>query len=467
MGLFDMLSTGVITPLYFRLRHPAMSKRLDELEASQYLPPDKLRLIQFATLKRLLIHCDDMVPFYRERFRQCRFDPRQFRELEELRTIPWLTKQEVQKERHRMVASNMAQADLVADASGGSTGEPTSFFKDRRRNELRRADRYRHDMWCGWRPGELYVTLWGGQREFDLQPSLRSRLSDRFLHRTFGFNAFDISEEKVLACLEELRTLRPAMIVAYANVAYLFATVISRHGLDLAGLGLKGVISSAETLTPEKKGAIEEAFCCPVLNRYGSREVGLVASECGAREGLHVNAENVLVELLRADGREAEPGEPGELMVTDLWNYGMPFIRYRMGDVGVREDHPCSCGRGLPLLREVTGRVSDFIVDCRGGLVHGEFFTHLFYGLPGVDQFQLVQETRRLVVLNIRPSAGFQDSLLAPVIGKIRLCLGPQVRVETRLVHGSLVEQSGKFRFTVSKLCGDRYRSFGPLEEEP
>ena len=458
MTIYDALSKYLITPIYLRARNRVLLQRFSELSESQYFSADRVCEIQFKNLKKLLIHCYDKVPFYRRRFDIVGFDPLRMSDPSEIKRIPYLTKKDLQENKTMLIASNFRECELIPDASGGSTGTPTSFYKDPRRNQLRGADRMRHDMWSGWAPGEKYATLWGAQREFDIQTPFRIRMSDRYLHRVFGFNAFDISEHKVLQCLEALAKIRPSMIVAYANVAHLFAGLVQRHGIDLSGIGIKGVISSAETLTPDMRGAIESAFQTKVLNRYGSREVGLVASECEAQEGLHISAESVLVEIQK-NGLDLSPGETGEIIVTDLWNYGMPFIRFQMGDLGVMGARLCSCGRGLPLLQEVTGRVSDFIVDARGGLVHGEYFTHLFYGLEGIEQFQLIQENRELITLNIHPNSKYNPLILKPVIERIKLCIGGGVQINVRLLEKSLTETSGKFRFTVSRISS----GYGPL----
>jgi len=452
--MFKTINKHILFPAYLAKNGNGMLKRLKELEQSQFYREDRLRSLQLQSLQKLLTHCYLNVPFYRERFDSAGFQPGNLTKLEDIKGIPYLTKADIQNYREQLIARTYSRESLVPDSSGGSTGKPTCFFKDLVRHQIRRADQIRHDRWCGWDMGEKFVTLWGAQREFEKTPSLKERLVERYLYRVFGFNAFDITEQKVLEYLEELHRIRPTMIIAYANVAFLFANIIQKHGIDLSRLKLKGLISSAETLTEEKREAIESAFGCKVLNRYGSREVGLIASECPTQEGLHINAENVLVEI-RNGGRDADAGELGEIIVTDLWNYGMPFVRYQMGDVGVRSASACSCGRGLPLLKEVTGRVSDFIVDTSGGLVHGEYFTHLFYGLTGIEQFQLIQEERERITLKILPSASYQPHVLEPVIAKIKLCLGDAVQVNVQLSDSSMIETSGKFRFTISRISSD------------
>ena len=450
--MYDMFIKKLIMPAYFSITDNIVLQRLLELDRSQYLSLDHIQNIQFTNLKKLLLHCYTNVPFYRARFDCAGFDPFRFSGIDDLKCIPYLTKRDIQAHKNNLIATNLKADLLVADASGGSTGQPTNFYKDSLRNQLRSADKMRHDMWCGWEPGDKYATLWGAQREFDIQPAWKTRIVEKYIYRTFGFNAFDLSESKVLTYVENLKNIKPVMVVAYANVAYLFSRIIQSHNLDLGGLRLKGLISSAETLTDEKRASIESAFRTKVLNRYGSREVGLIASECLTQEGLHVNAENVLVEIQKG-GRDAHVGEMGEIIVTDLWNYGMPFIRYQMGDVGISCDRQCSCGRGLPLLGNVTGRVSDFIVDANGGLVHGEYFSHLFYGIEGIKQFQLIQESKDEIKLNIYPNNKFEFEILEPIICKIKLCVGLNVYVNVQVIDESLIEMSGKFRFTISKIA--------------
>jgi len=456
--LLTMINKHVVLPMYFRKSNNHVLSRLNELEKSQYFPVDKINTIQFVNLKRLLTHCYKNVPFYRQRFDSVGFNPGKFSDPGDIKRIPYLTKTDIQSNLQQLIAQNYDVNELVPDASGGSTGKPTNYYKDIYRHQIRRADQLRHDRWSGWDIGEKYATLWGAQREFENKTSLKAKILDRYVHRVYGFNAFDISEEKVLNYLDELKHIRPTMILAYANVAFLFAEIIHKHAVDLSALRLKGLISAAETLSSDKRKIIESAFSCNVFNRYGSREVGLIASECEARDGLHINSENVFVEI-QNEFEDALTGEMGEVIVTDLWNYGMPFIRYQLGDVAVQSNRTCKCGRGLRMLQEVTGRVSDFIVDADGGLVHGEYFTHLFYGIEGIEQFQLIQESLDKITLKILPNRDFESSSLVPIIAKIKLCIGNDVQVEVVMCDKSLIEASGKYRFTVSKVKNTCYRA--------
>lgn len=456
--LYNNFAKYILLPLYYYKSDNQTLKRLATLEKSQYLSAEAIRAKQFADLKRLLVHCYCNVPFYRERFDQVGFNPMKLSNFSDLVRIPYLTKDDLQKNLPRLVAKNFTKENLFLDSSGGSTGKPTNFYKDKRRYFDGVADQYRHDRWCGWDIGDKVVKLWGAQRDFEIQPSFLNQIAEKYVFRIYCFNAFDIKESRVLEDIAKIKLIKPSMVMAYTNVAYLFAKIIKDYNLDLSELRLKGLICSAETLTEQKRTAIESAFCCKVLNRYGSREVGMIASECLEQNGLHINTDGVYLEIEKG-GRATAGDEPGEIIVTDLWNYGMPFVRYQMGDVASKSSKKCDCGRNTPLINDIQGRVSDFFVDAKGGLVHGEYFTHLFYGLEGVEQFQFVQEAKDLISLRILPGKNFTPSILDSVILKTKQCIGSDVEVDIKICTESFVEESGKFRFTVSKVSNDYFNS--------
>jgi len=450
--MYKIILKHILFPAYLAKNKNKMLKRLDMLEKSQWLSAEEIQNIQLERFKKLLTHSYNNVPFYKEKLDKVKLHPNDFTSLKQLKEIPYLSKSDLQKSFEELRARNYSKEDLILDSSGGSTGVPTNFYKDVDRWKLRRADQIRHDRWTGWDIGERMVYLWGAPRDSEVEPSMKEKIIAEYLYRYYEFNAFDISEEKMSECLNKLIKIKPTIIIAYANMAYLFAKFIEKEKFDLKNMKLKGIVSSAETLSEEKQNFIESVFNCKVLNRYGSREVGLIASECRKQEGMHINAENVIVEIEK-NGKPVKDGELGEIIVTDLWNYGMPLIRYRMGDLAVKSSMKlCSCGRGLPLISNVKGRTSDFIIDSNGGLIHGEYFTHLFYEMPSVKQFQFIQETREDVRLMIYAEEGFDKSKIDEVYKKISIVLGEKIKVKVQYTDKPLTASSGKFRFTISKI---------------
>ena len=260
-----------------------------------------------------------------------------------------------------------------------------------------------------------------------------------------------MSDSVMKSFTKQLENLQPSMILGYANALELYAKYLLKNEPNHK-IKLDGIVSSAETLTEEKRKTIEKALHCKVLNRYGSREVGLIASECKQQKGLHLNADNLLVELVDNQGHEVKEGN-GDIVVTDFWNFGMPLIRYKLGDVGKVAESNCNCGRNLPLLGSVEGRSGDFFVKPDGSKIHGEYFTHLFYELPQVKQFQMIQQSFEQIDLKIVESSRQSDrDYLEPIISKTKEMLGKQAQVNIEILDEIKPTSTGKLLFTISKI---------------
>ena len=215
-----------------------------------------------------------------------------------------------------------------------------------------------------------------------------------------------------------------------------------------------GVLCGAERLFPHDRAALETAFGPSVFETYGCREVMLIGSECEAHAGLHLTMENLIVELVvtEADGtsRPAKEGERGEVVLTDLHNLGMPFIRYKNGDAAIAGPSTrCSCGRTLPRLAYVDGRTADTLRDAEGSAVNGLVFNVLFTALASaVRQFQVVQHKDRSVTLRVVPGEAFNAAILEETRRECgRFLKGVEVRVEK--VQEIALTAAGKHRVSI------------------
>lgn len=450
-----LLLRHIVQPLYYARHRDARFHRLKELEEQQWLPPLALQRLQLERINLLLRHAYETTDFYRQRLAHCGIGAGPIETISQLSAMEPVTKSDLQQFGPSMVSSAYDVDALIKDASGGSTGAPTIFYKDPNRHNLRRADQYRHDRWAGWNIGDRWALIWGARKDLIDESNLRERLVERYLQRCVSLDAFELSDDRMQQFSDLLVKFTPKMILGYAGALDRFAAFIIENG-RARSIRPSGIVASAECLTPTMRERIRSAFACPVLNRYGSREVGLIASECDRAEGLHINADNLLVEVVE-DGRAARPGEAGDIVVTDFWNYGMPLIRYNLGDRAVATSDVCSCGRGLPLLKTIEGRASDFLVSADGTGIHGEFFTHLFYGNPDVLQFQFLQTSLDVVTIKVVPAgAGRPD--LGEVVDKTRRILGGQATVAIEVCDHIPATPSGKYRFTISNVTADRVR---------
>ncbi len=451
MDFYKYINKFVVYPLYYFKSGDKRLARLKEIEKNQYLDTQTLNELRLEKIISIVAYAYEHTQYYRELLDKNNISPADINSLADLEKIPPLTKSDIQKHGDKMLSDIYEKGDLIKDASGGSTGEPTIFYKDVTYQQLRPADQLRHDRWCGWDLGDRFALIWGAQRDLKATQSFREFIISRFVARIWELDAFEMNTSKMDDYVKTLEKNQPKMILGYANALVAFSEFLLKHYPHHL-IAPKGIISSAETLTQSKREIIEKAFGCKVLNRYGSREVGLVASECQQQAGLHINADNVHVEVVK-NGKAVPIGESGDILVTDFSNKGMPLIRYNLGDVGCLSDEMCSCGRTLPLMKSVQGRSGDFFVADDGALVHGEYFTHLFYGIEGVIKFQMIQESLTDIQLKIISKDNLlEDKHIQNIKHKTREMLGKQCDVNVEYVKDIPPTASGKSLFTISRV---------------
>src|SRR5204862_198522 len=288
---------------------------------------------------------------------------------------------------------------------GGSTGTPITFYLNGDRKCSRAAATLRHNRWAGWEVGDRAAVIWGAPRD---RPGSGwwTKLRGWLLREPLWLDTGMMTEETLQEFHRALWRYRPRVIQAYARAAVLFARYLEARGLR--PYRPLSIVTSAEVLEDEDRAVLERVFGCPVFNRYGCREVSVIASECTAHRGMHVMAEGLYLEIETPDG-PARPGEVGSILVTDLMNHAMPLLRYRIGDLGARAGGTCPCGRALPRLEKVAGRVTDFLVGASGQLVSGVFLaTYIVAQRPALGQVQIHQERAGHVVYKLRPGPGFR-----------------------------------------------------------
>ena len=449
MSLRALAIKHLVYPAWALKNGSAHLRYLQEMERSQFWSAERLAEHQWSSFRQLIAHAVATCPYYRDSFRRAGITPADLRSPEDIRRVPMVSKEEIQAHREQMISSRYRREDLIEDMTGGSTGSPMRFYYDRDRRDTRAAAALRHDRWTGWDIGERVAKLWGAPQDVRLR-GWKARLRTRFINRTLILDASALDEAAMAQFAAKLQRYQPKILLAYANTLGLFARYVEAE--NIRGIKPQGIITSAEVLTPENRELIERTFGCRIFNRYGSREFAVVASECSAHQGLHVNADNLLVETVTAEGPAR--GADGEIVITDLRNFAMPMIRYRIRDVGRVLESACRCSRGLPLLELSGGRVTDFLTATNGRKVSGVVLaTYVITRIPGIEQVQFVQSQLGAVTLNLVKGPGWSEgSTLTPLIAKAREFLGPDMRFDVSYRDRIPQEKSGKYRFAVSTL---------------
>jgi phenylacetate-CoA ligase len=452
---------------FARVLHPAWEtglrrrptlRHLRYLEETQWRSLDELTAIQSGELRRLLRHAYANVPHYRALFEQAHVSPDDIRDADDLRRLPIL-----ERDRARdTVDARTATAGAVVEirkSTSGTMGRPLVFGYERTSEYWRQACKLRGYGWAGYHPGLRSLHYWGGGPPpvAGPPPSFAGRLqkvkvqADRALRREHYVDCGRRGSVELDAVVEIIKRERPEVLVCYSQAgADLARHVLSRGARTWDTIP---VVCGAERLLPADRVVLEQAFGDAVFETYGCREVMLISTECDAHDGQHVSMETLVVEIVvREPGgeRPAQPGELGEVVVTDLTNLAMPFIRYANGDLAVAgKPGTCTCGRALPRLASVEGRVTETLLDASGARVNGLVFNVVIAHLAhAIRQFQVVQHKDRSVTLRVAPTATFDAGIEAVLRATWERYLAG-VPVTLELVTDLPISASGKRQVVV------------------
>lgn len=419
-----------------------------DLEQTQWLSRAELERIQFQSLRRLISHAFEHCPYYQAAWRSSGVNPQDLKAAADFSSWPVITRDTIRENRAALRAE-IPGLRLISKSTGGSSGVPLQFDLDTGSSDRRCAAWHRGYSWAGAAPGTKQFYLWGG----DLRPrSNWRRGKENFYNRLYRkkiWNTFHLTEQRTPDLLDDLSSYGPDVIVAYTKPIYELARHIAERGIR--PFQPRSIVVGAEKLEDFEREMIQRVFAAPVFETYGSREFMLIGAECDRHNGMHLNMEHLLVEVLDAAGRPAPAGQEGDLVVTDLYNYGMPFVRYATGDRAVAGLDDCSCGRGLPLLKKISGRQLDMLRTPDGRLIPGEFFPHLIKDYLPVRRFQVVQERPDLVVLRMVTDANWNADASRHLEALVRTALGPFVRFEIQLVADIPLTAMGKHRVVINK----------------
>ena len=364
--------------------------------------------------------------------------------------LPVLTKDVIRRRRDDLRTSHAAKKGVVGISSGGSTGAPITIMQDAEYRAWSEAtqDYYFQHFLNVERSAARSAWLWGSERDLlgcgSRLDGLRVATS-HFLQRKRFLNTFTVSDARWLEYIEGIARHRPHYVAGYAGSLYQIATVARRHNVPLYRPAF--VYSSAELLQGFMRARIEEQFGTRVYDFYGSLEVGAIAGECSSGRK-HIFVANNLVEVLDDEADGVAPGEEGRLIVTNLHNHAMPLLRYEIGDTGSLATDPCPCGSELPALQSLTGRVTDHFRLADGTLIHGEYFTHLFYFRDWVAHFQVDQLASNQVRISVVLAGARNEPDMREITASIRVVMGQECDVEWCFVDAISKTKHGKHLFT-------------------
>ncbi len=446
-SLYTKFIASILFPLHERLKKHTSLKVKNQLNESQWWNQEKLQQLQITRLKKLLSSCAENVPYYQKILHEKGLTAEDFNHISDLQKLPFLTKSLIRNNIDDIKALNAE--GLSRFNTGGSSGEPLIFYIGNERVSHDVAAKWRATQWWDVDIGDKEIVIWGSPIELGAQDKVRL-IRDRMI-RTRLLPAFEMSDAKILDFIQEIQSFKPKMLFGYPSSISLMAKYAKKHNINLDKLGIKVVFVTSERLYDEQRDIISTVFACPVANGYGGRDAGFIAHQC-PQGGMHITAEDIIVEIIDPQGNVLPHGQSGEVVITHLATKDFPFIRYKTGDVAVLSDELCQCGRGLPIIKEIQGRTTDFIVAKDGTIMHGLALIYVLRDLKGMENFKIIQEDIDNTTVQIMTNNSYDTNNDKAIISTFKKRLGQSVNINIDHVDNIKSEKSGKFRYVISKV---------------
>lgn len=448
--MYSAIAKHIIYPIGERMLGTRLLKYLQELEETQWWSPEQLQELQNEKLRALITHAYENVPYYHRVFRERGLAAKDIQTVDDLSKLPVLTKSDIWQNFQDLMAKDFKKWKPFLGATSGSTGEPLKYYVTMDVASINWAGMFRGWSWAGYRLGDKRATFGGSSLVPDKPPTFTER-ARAIGERNLRLSAVHMDDRKMTLYAEKLRRHKPGFVYGYPTAIYLFADYLGRHNIN--DIKLTAVFTTAEMLLPNYREKIEQQFSCKVFDQYGSYDGGAQALECPTHQGYHISMEKVVMEFVNEDKKPVPPGYSGEILATDLHNYAMPFIRYAVGDRGTPVEEQCPCGRGLPLMKSIEGRTTDFIVLANGIVLSGPALTLVFKDCH-IKQYQVIQEAEAKLLIKVVKGEGYTDQDTSHFLSIIRAHAGEGINIETKFVDEILPSERGKYKFIISKVSG-------------
>lgn len=429
----------ILYPLYHALKRDGFNKAVRVALSNEALADQELMRLQQKKLQSILRHAIDAIPYYKS------FKAYDNSAELKLSDFPVIDKKVITENFEDFQWPEAAEEELLDNSTSGSSGISFKFKTDIASQAARMAYKFINHSWLGISRSDRKVWLWGAALDLSSSQTIRGKVRSWVTGEVY-LDSGDLSDQQLEKYYHFIRKFSPALITSYPGPMYEFALFCQKNKYTLPSL--RAIISSAEMLYPYQRELIESVFLIRVANRYGSREFGDMALEDHTQQGMRINAGRVFIEVLDEELCPCAYGEEGDIVVTDLDNFGMPMIRYRLGDRGILLKNKSNQS---PRLASVTGRSMDVIKMANGKKVGGTFWTLLMRKKPGIRQFQMRQVSPNKLIVYYSKDEQFSEGLLEYLNSKIQLQLGGDVDVQFELLESFPLPANGKHRIIINE----------------
>jgi len=415
-----------------------------------YLPPERWMALRDARVRSIVRHAAGSVPYYRELFRTLGIHPGDIRTAEDLDHIPLLDKETIWNDPDRFLSETRFGRHSLPLVTSGSASAPLRVRHDHQSvlANIAYGERERAvlERLCA-KPGRWkeLMLLYSG--------STFGKVLDFYQHHTLiprrPERRFVSLSEPVEVVVEAINDFQPDVITGYSGYLEMLFRTVAARSMKLYRPRL--IIYGGEAMTSPGRDFISERFDVPLTSLYNAVESFKIGFACEYNQGYHLHADLCHLKLVDDQGRTVPDGERGEVVISNLVNRATVLLNYRLGDVAARSLDPCPCGRTLPMLKQLEGRLEDIITLPDGSFVHPLSIWGIFKNRPEVLRYQLIQHDARhfelrLVTLDLQT----YESLLPAILEALRALLGPDAIISPAFYEELRHEGIGKFRAVVS-----------------
>lgn len=419
----------------------------EKLKHSLNYTTDQLNALQEDSLRDLLNHANNYVPYYRSVFQDRGIVPGDVSISNLSRVLPVIKKDDIKEAPEKYISSSFKKKQLTKIHTSGTTGAPLVVCATKDSIQKNYAFFLRFLNMAGFVAGQSNATFAGRLIIPPAQTGPPYWRSNRMMNNVL-FSAYHISDSTIPAYIKELERINVKLIDSYPSAVYSIANYINKNSIKHE-IRPKAIITSSETLLEHQRQSIETAFRCKVYDQYGSAEMVAFISQC-SRGTYHINSEYGIVEVLDESQQPVGYGVPGRLVCTGFLNYAMPLIRYDTGDTVILSERKCDCGLNFPVVESILGRKDDLLITPSGKLVGR--LDPVFKGLPYIKETQIIQERINKIRVNVVKEAGFTADTSKTLIKELNRRIGDDVEISIVYVDSIPRTKSGKFRSVISQL---------------
>lgn len=450
MDLGLVLKRDVLAPIGYRIYGMNTTKQreyTDFLLRFEHMTRAEVEKHQVRKLRDLLTHCEKRIPYYHRLFKELHFDPNAIQTMKDLTQLPLMTKSVFTANFEALKEPDCRTLELCA--TGGTSGQPFRFYIDRRMQDICYANAQRFFTYAGFVQGIRQAYFWGNAEDFKRSKKIKGRIKN-FVDNKFYFNSYNINNSAMATYYARLKDWREYAVTGFPSSIYFFSKYLRDNNLEIHPPS--AILTTGERLYDYQRILIENTLKNQVFSFYGSQEFGVLGCECTEHDGFHLDEANAVFEI--EESLNDHPGN-GRLVVTSLINYGMPFVRYVLGDVGQLSLQQCSCGRTSVKLVNMQGRITDFIVDVNGNLINFGLFSDVLEFAEGISQYKAYQNQKGAVEITLLKNNKYNESEFERIKQRISNLLGERLIVTYIFTDNIPTLSSGKFQPVKSDVAAD------------